>query len=208
MKSLEFTWKFLYDVPQFERVFIDISFLTADNEDTMSNILKYSSKAIPEKKPEKLTFRVNFSKAKTDLRELLEVEDYVMLRDVEASEEKKHPIAFYVLFTGKDAEKFYSILDLKSKLPKKLMEQVGVHFVVDKMKSLPRGEIEYLHIIVSHKFSCFRNFLTIIFVIPLTRNVCVFFRSIRSDKYKKSVLINISRQNLGVVNNHLAKSNN
>ena len=141
----EFTWKFLYDVPQFERVFIDTSILTATNgDDLMAKILKFGVPKSKEKKPEKLTFRVNFSKAKTDLRELLEVEDYVMLRDVEASEEKKHPIAFYVLFTGEDAEKFYSILDLKSKLPKKLMEQVGVHFVVDKMKSLPRGEIEYI----------------------------------------------------------------
>ena len=146
MRMLDFTWKFLYDAPQFERVFIDSTILTAANGgDLMAKILKNSSQDIPkskEKKPEKLTFRVNFSKAKTDLRELLEVEDYVMLRDVETSEEKKHPIAFYVLFTGEDAEKFYSILDLKSKLPKKLMEQVGVHFVVDKMKSLPKGEIE------------------------------------------------------------------
>ena len=142
----EFTWKFLYDVPQFERVFIDTSILTAAHgDDLMAKILKFGGRDVPkskEKKPEKLTFRVNFSKAKTDLRELLEVEDYVMLRDVETSEEKKHPIAFYVLFTGEDAEKFYSILELKSKLPKKLMEQVGVNFVVDKMKSLPKGKIE------------------------------------------------------------------
>ena len=139
----EFTWKFLYDVPQFERVFIDTSILTATNgDDLMAKILKFGVPKSKEKNPQKLTFRVNFSKAKTDLRELLEVEDYVMLRDVETSEEKKHPIAFYVLFTGEDAEKFYSILELKSKLPKKLMEQVGVNFVVDKMKSLPKGKIE------------------------------------------------------------------
>ena len=130
-------------MPQFERVFIDTSILTAaHSDDLMAKILKFGVPKSKEKKPEKLTFRVNFSKAKTDLRELLEVEDYVMLRDVETLEEKKHPIAFYVLFTGEDAEKFYSILELKSKLPKKLMEQVGVNFVVDKMKSLPKGEIE------------------------------------------------------------------
>ena len=124
-------------------MFIDTSILTAANgDDLMAKILKFGVPKSKEKKPEKLTFRVNFSKAKTDLRELLEVEDYVMLRDVETLEEKKHPIAFYVLFTGEDAEKFYSILELKSKLPKKLMEQVGVNFVVDKMKSLPKGEIE------------------------------------------------------------------
>ena len=130
-------------MPQFERVFIDTSILTGTiGDDLMAKILKFGVTKSKEKKPEKLTFRVNFSKAKTDLRELLEVEDYVMLRDVETSHQHQHPIAFYVLFTGEDAEKFYSILELKSKLPKKLMEQVGVNFVVDKMKSLPKGKIE------------------------------------------------------------------
>ena len=90
MRIPEFTWKFLYDVPQFERVFIDTSILTAAHgDDLMAKILKFGGKDVPkskEKKPEKLTFRVNFSKAKTDLRELLEVEDYVMLRDVETSD--------------------------------------------------------------------------------------------------------------------------
>ena len=114
---------------------IDVSIL---DRDTLKGILKSSGSF-------KLVFQMNFMKATTKLRELIENEDYVALRDAELNL-GTGPLTFSSTYKGSKAHEFLDIVGVEPKMSKPFKKKGNLVHVIwsvnHQEKDLPLASLK------------------------------------------------------------------